>query len=108
MGNHENKRKTDRLYSIKPTEIELKGKAYRLNDISAEGIGVIVDDPHTFFSGQRFEAIPLRLKAGIVSLKGVVTHITKNELHHICGIRFLLAGIQEYKYAAQFKKDRAA
>ena len=37
MGNHENKRKTDRSYADKPSRIQLKGKEYRLNDISDGG-----------------------------------------------------------------------
>ncbi|MBW1840287.1 MAG: PilZ domain-containing protein [Deltaproteobacteria bacterium] len=107
MGNDKNKRKTDRLYSIKPTQIQLKGNVYTLNDISTEGLGVIVDDPHTFFSGQSFDAIPVKLSDNTVFLKGIVTHITKNERNYVCGIRFLLAGIEEYKLVTRFKKERA-
>lgn len=107
MEKGKNKRKTNRLYSIKPTMINLKGKEYRLNDIATEGLGIIVDGPHTFFSGQRFDNITLQLNNGPISLKGIVTHITKNEINYICGVRFILAGIEEYKSAERFKNERA-
>jgi hypothetical protein len=107
MGKRENKRKTDRLYSFKPTLVYLKGKGYRLNDIATEGIGIIVDGPHIFFSGQRFDNITLQLNEGPISLKGIVTHITKNEINTVCGVRFILAGIEEYKSAERFKNERA-
>jgi hypothetical protein len=106
MGNHENKRKTDRLHAVKPSRIQLKGKEYRLNDISDGGVGIIVDGPDTFFPGQRIDAIPLELNDGTIHLKGFVAHISKTESHYICGIRFILDGIEEYKSVAQFKKER--
>jgi len=106
MGNHENKRKTDRSYAVKPSRIQLKGKEYRLNDISDGGVGIIVDGPDTFFPGQRIDAIALELNDGTIHLKGAVTHINKTESHYICGIRFMLEGIEEYKSVALFKKER--
>ena len=106
MGSHESKRKTDRSHAVKPSRIQLKGKEYRLNDISDSGVGIIVDGPYTFFPGQRIDAIPLELNDGTVHLKGFVAHISKTESHYICGIRFILDGIEEYKSVAQFKKER--
>ena len=106
MGSHENKRKTDRSHAVKPSRIQLKGKEYRLNDISDSGVGVIVNGPDTFFPGQRIDAIPLELNDGTIHLKGFVAHISKTESHYICGIRFILDGIEEYKSVAQFKKER--
>lgn len=65
MTNPENNRKTTRTYPIKSTEILLKGKQYRLNDISNEGLGIIIEgDAHTFFMGQRINRIPLQLAQG--------------------------------------------
>jgi len=106
MENSQNKRKNDRLYSIKPTHIHLMEKAYWLNDISEGGLGIIVDGPHTFFLGQRIDSIPLQLNDGTVYLKGTVAHINKTELNYICGIRFIFTGIQEYESLARFKKER--
>jgi hypothetical protein len=105
MGNFENKRKADRLYSIQPTKIKLLGKEYALNDISEAGLGIIVDAPHTFSLGQRIDAIPLQLNDRTVSLKGAVAHIDKTASNYICGIRFIFSGIEEYNAVAQFKKS---
>ena len=106
MTNPENKRKTARTYPIKPTEIVLKGKEYRLNDISSEGFGIIVEgDAHTFFMGQRIDQIPLQLAQGTEYLKGVVAHITKNELNFVCGIRFLFGNRKEFESVKQFQKE---
>lgn len=106
MVSDQNKRRTDRAYAIKPTQIKLLGKKYLLNDISDGGLGIIVDGPDTFFMGQRIDAILLELKDQTVSLKGTVAHINKTQLHYICGIRFILDGIEEYNSVAQFKKER--
>ena len=106
MESDQNKRKTGRSYAIKPTQIKLLGKNYRLNDISDGGLGIIVDGPDTFLSGQRIDAVLLELKDRTVSLKGTVAHINKTQLHYICGIRFILDGIEEYNFVAQFKKER--
>ncbi len=105
MGNSKNKRKADRLYSIKPTQIKLLGKEYTLNDISEAGLGIIVDDPHTFFLGQRIDVIPLQINDSTVSLKGAVAHINKTVSNYICGIRFIFSGIEEYNAVGQFKKS---
>jgi hypothetical protein len=106
MTNPENKRKTARAYPLKPTEIVLKGKAYRLNDISSEGLGIIVEeDAHTFFMGQRIDQIPLQLEQGTEYLKGVVAHLTKNELNSVCGIRFLFGNRKEFESVQKFQKE---
>ena len=106
MEKSPNKRQTARLYSLKPTHIDLMGKAYRLNDISDGGLGIIVDEPHTLFLGQRIESIPLQFNDGDIYLKGTVAHINKTESHYICGIRLIFTGIEEYESLARFKKER--
>ena len=106
MTNPENKRKTARTHPIKPTKIVLKGKEYRLNDISSEGLGIIVEgDAHTFFMGQRIDQIPLQLEQGTEYLKGVVAHLTKNELNFVCGIRFLFGSRKEFESVQKFQKE---
>lgn len=105
MGKSENKRKTDRLYSIKPTQIKVMGKEYALNDISEAGLGIIVDGPHTFSIGQRIDTITLELKDWVVFLKGAVAHVDKTASSYICGIRFIFSGIEEYNSVARFKKS---
>jgi len=107
MANPENKRKAARTYPLKPTEIVLKGKAYRLNDISSEGLGIIVEgDAHTFFMGQRINRIPLQLEQGTEYLKGVVAHITKSEFNSVCGIRFLFGNRKEFESVQKFQNEQ--
>ncbi len=105
MGAPENKRKTNRLYAIKPTQIKVEGIQYTLNDISEAGLGIIVDGPHTFSMGQRIDAITLELNDRTVLLKGAVAHVDKTASSYICGIRFIFSGIEEYNFVAQFKKS---
>jgi hypothetical protein len=107
METSPNKRQAARSYALKPTHIDLMGKAYRLNDISDGGLGIIVDGPHIFFLGQRIESIALPFCDGDVYFKGSVAHIHKTKSHYICGIRLLLTGIGEYESLARFKKERS-
>lgn len=101
-----NKRKNGRVHNLKPTLIFLKGAAFELNDVSSEGIGVVVVEGGPEFSmGERIENIPLKLQSGLVSLKGVVSHISVSTEKTICGIRFLLTG-DEFDTVIQFKKER--
>ncbi len=101
-----NKRKNTRAYRLKPTQIALKGVAFELNDVSSEGIGVVlVEGGPEFSMGERIENIPLQLRSGLVNLKGVVSHISVSTEKTICGIRFLLTG-DEFDTVIQFKKER--
>jgi hypothetical protein len=101
-----NKRKNQRVYHLKPTLISLKGAAFELNDVSSDGIGVVVVEGGPEFSmGERIENIPLKLQSGLVKLKGVVSHISVSTEKTICGIRFLLTD-DEFDTVIQFKKER--
>ena len=101
-----NKRKNERTYAIKPTRITLKGHSYRLNDISNEGIGLVLENdvPH-FVIGERLEKIPIPLQSGTVNLKGAVSHISITADCTVCGIRFIFDG-DEFSSIVQFKKER--
>jgi hypothetical protein len=107
MGTASNRRQAERIYTIKPTDIVLKGTSYRINDISNEGIGLVLEDENpTFFMGERIDAIPLRMTTRTITLKGIVTHMSKSAAGTICGIRFLFQDSEEFKAALQFKEER--
>ena len=106
MATHRNKRKTKRSYHLKPTRIRVKGHDFRVNDLSNEGIGIILEsDSPRFHIGERLEDIEIQLLSGPVSLKGTVSHTSKTSVHMICGIRFQFSG-DDFKAAVQFKKER--
>ena len=101
------KRKTDRTVALKPTDIVIGEMSYRLNDISNEGIGIVVDaSGHPFHIGQRIEAIPIALETGDRQLSGVVAHITKTSKHVLCGNRFLLRDGDELSAVVRFRQER--
>ena len=106
MPNLPNKRKNERNHDLKPTSIILKNRLFRLNDISTEGIGIILEkDGPRFFIGERLEEIPIPLQGGTVNVKGAVTHISINDTCTVCGIQFLFSG-DEFNSMVQFKKER--
>ena len=81
--------------------------AYRLRDVSREGIGIIMDPSlPTLYMGQRIEAISLSAGGDRLELDGVVAHITKTVEHTVCGIRFSLKNSGELKALERFWKDR--
>ena len=107
MTNAGYERKAERNVALDATSVEIKGRLYRLNDISTDGIGLIVDkDAPAFFLGQRIDAISMEKETKI--LKGVVAHISINENAHICGIRFLFGSSAEFEYVAAFKNKWTA
>ena len=106
MPNLRNKRKSERVYDLKPTRIMLKGQLFRVNNISNEGIGIILEeDEPRFFIGERFEKIPIPLQSGTVNVKGIVSHISTTTAFTVLGIRFLFSG-EEFNSIIQFKKER--
>ena len=101
-----NKRKSGRYYRLKPTTIHLKGSQFELNDISSEGIGIVIrENSPQFINGERLDKVPIPLKKGTIHLKGVVTHISVTSESKICGIKFQFEE-GEFKYIIQFKKER--
>ena len=100
-----NQRKNKRTYVLNPAHIILKDHPFQLNDISNEGIGILLEEgTPRFFIGERIEKIPIPLKSGAVCLTGVVSHISVNAKGTVCGIRFLL-GADEYLTVVQFKEE---
>jgi hypothetical protein len=101
-----NDRKTERIYDLEPTFITLKNHSFRINDISKEGIGIILEQESPRFAiGERFEAIPLPLQAGPVPVKGVVSHISVSAAGTRCGIMFLLESGQ-FDLITRFQEER--
>ncbi len=106
MPNYENRRKSPRVYDLKPTTIMLKDHSFKVNDISNEGIGLIMEkDGPQFITGERIEAIPIPLKSGEVNVKGVISHISITSKNTIFGIQFLF-GREDFKAVIQFKEER--
>ena len=100
-----NNRQFDRAYLSEPNDIRINDAAFRLNDIAAEGFGIVVEGEHTFFIGQRLNKIELTCNAQSKTLKGIVSHITKNQQNMICGIRFDFADHSEMEFVARFKEE---
>ena len=106
MQETRDKRNASRSYTLKPTQIQLKAAAFRVNDISSTGMGlVLVEGGPTFDVGERLEGIPIPLQSGTVAVNGVVTHLSITDAGTICGIRFEFSG-DEFDAVIQFKKER--
>lgn len=106
MPNYKNRRKSPRVYDLKPTTIMLKNHPFRVNDISNEGIGLIMErDGPRFINGERIETIPIPLSSGEVKLEGVVTHVSVTKRNTVFGIRFLFRG-EDFKSIIRFKEER--
>lgn len=101
----ENNRESERTYFVESKDISINGKAFRLKDIAMGGVGVVVEGEHTFFIGQRLNNIELTASNQSKTLKGMVSHITKDQQHIICGIRFDFADHNEMEFVASFKKE---
>ena len=105
MADTRNKRNNERTYALKPVRITLKDHPFQLNDISNEGIGIVLEkDGPQFFIGERLEKIPIPLQSGTVYLMGIVSHISVNANCTVCGIRFLFDG-EDFPLVVQFKKE---
>ena len=100
-----NNRKSERAYFIESKDIAINGKTFRLNDIAMEGFSVVIEDEHAFFMGQRLNEIELMVDNQSKTLKGIVSHISKNQQHIICGIRFSFADHNEMEFVARFNEE---
>jgi hypothetical protein len=100
-----NNRQFDRAYFTESNDIRINDTEFRLNDIAAGGFGIVIESEHTFFMGQRLNKIELTCNEQSKTLKGIVSHITKNQQHIICGIRFDFADHNEMEFVARFKEE---
>ena len=99
-------RKSKRIYDLEPTFITLKDHSFRVNDISTEGIGIILEPGSPRFAiGERLEAIPIPLEAGPVEVKGVISHISVSSEGTRCGIMFQLDN-EQFSLVSRFQQER--
>ena len=99
-------RKSKRVYDLEPTYITIKNYAFRVNDISTEGIGIILEPgAPRLVIGERLDSIPIPLKTGPVTVKGVVSHISVSAAATLCGILFQLDS-EQFGLIARFQKER--
>ena len=84
-------------------------EVFLLNDISNEGIGIVVDGPDAFFLGQRVAAIHFPAENQDIPLNGIVSHISKNDQGFLCGIRFVYSGTGDFAFvegvARKYRED---
>ena len=105
MSDARDQRQSRRISELKPTFITLKGHAFRVNDISNDGMGLILDaGGPQLVMGQRLDQIPIPLESGTVHIRGIVTHISVTEDATVCGIRFLFSGDQ-HQWIIKFKQE---
>lgn len=108
MTQPKNKRASGRTYALKPTQLEIRGQRYRLNDISAQGIGLIMEKTRqpSFFIGQRIEAIPIQQARKTQWISGVVAHISTHADRCVCGIRFQFTRPEQFEHVKAFVAER--
>jgi hypothetical protein len=100
-------RKSERTDDLVPTLIEIRQKSFRVNDISPEGIGIILTDTSdVFHMGERLDRVILPVDGGKTALKGIVTHLSASDSKRVCGIRFLFDSSKEFDAVARFRKER--
>ena len=100
-----NRRTSDRTYPPEPPNILINEKRFILNDISREGIGVLVEDSLGFSLGQRITSILLESHADAQPLIGIVNHMSQNESGIICGIRFDFRNNIEFDYVENINQS---
>ena len=102
-----NRRTSDRTYPPEPKKILINEKRFILNDISREGIGVLVEDSFGFSIGQRITSILLESHADAQPLIGIVNHMSQNDAGIICGIRFEFRNNAEFDYVEKLNQSLA-
>ena len=102
-----NRRTSDRTYPPEPPNILINEKRFILNDISREGIGVLVEDSLGFSLGQRITSILLESHADAQPLSGIVNHVSQNESGIVCGIRFDFSNNAEFEYVEKINQSLA-
>lgn len=105
----ENRRQTIRIETKTSTMVVIGKERFLLNDISTEGIGIVVDGPDAFCLGQRVEAIHFPTENQDMPLNGIVSHISKNDQGFLCGIRFVYSGTGDFAFvegvARKYRED---
>jgi c-di-GMP-binding flagellar brake protein YcgR len=100
-----NRRTSDRTHPPEPQKILINEKRFILNDISREGIGILVEDSLGFSLGQRITSILLESHTDAQLLSGTVNHMSQNESGIICGIRFDFRNNTEFDYVQKINQS---
>ena len=104
-----NRRQTIRSTTQYGAIVTIGKERFLINNISSEGIGIVVDGPDTFFLGQRIAAIQFPKEDPDIILQGIVSHTSKTDRGHMCGIRFIFSGTGEYSFveglAKKYRED---
>ena len=91
-----NRRQTTRSITQYGAVVTLGKERFLVNNISSEGIGVVVEGPDTFFPGQRIETIQFPKENPDMVLKGIVSHTSKTDRGFVCGIQFIFSGTADF------------
>jgi hypothetical protein len=104
-----NRRQTIRSTTQYGAVVTIGKERFLINNISSEGIGVVVEGPDTFFLGQRIEAIQFPKDNPDMVLEGIVNHISKTDRGYVCGIGFVFTGTGDYAFveglARKYQED---
>jgi hypothetical protein len=93
-----NRRQSIRAVAQYGATVTIGEARFLINNISSEGIGVVVEGPDTFFLGQRIEAIHFPKENQDMILKGIVSHLSKTDRGYLCGIRFVFSGTGDFAF----------
>jgi hypothetical protein len=100
------KRRSARQTRIKPTRIFIGSETYQVANVSREGLGIQIEEDHSFFMGQRLAAIKIETDQATCYFEGMITHITHHPAGIVCGIRFILKDIEAYNHMARYAQER--
>ena len=104
-----NRRRTIRSITQYGAIATIGKERFLINNISSEGIGVVVEGPDTFFLGQRIEAIQFPKENPDMIFKGIVSHTSKTDRGYVCGIRFVFSGTKDFAFveglARKYQED---
>ena len=96
-----NRRQSDRFYPKGAPSVAIRQEQFQLDNISNEGIGIVIDGPDAFFIGQRLDSILFKDQEQERALNGIVSHISKDAQGFLCGIRFLFEGSRDFNYVKE-------
>jgi len=102
MNDAMNQRTSHRTYPPQLKKVLINDKLFLLNDISREGIGVLIENSSDFSIGQRIMSIFLENHADVQPLIGIVNHMSQNDSGIVCGIRFDFRNSAEFDYIEKF------
>ena len=93
-----NRRQTTRSTTQYGAIVTIGKERFLINNISSEGIGIVVEGPDTFFLGQRIEAIRFPKENPELHLEGIVSHSSKTDRGYVCGIHFVFSRTEDFTF----------